>query len=184
MLVVGTECILTTQTVKFQLPDCPNERCSFAVIDNQLTAIGGLVVDLMGAIGSLIGGQRSNKLYSLKQQKRQLQWVEEFPPMPIKRSSTTSICTNTSLIVAGGDSGCSNLTCVEVMNRETCQWSVADDMPGGMMCATGVIFGDRLYVGGGRDSKSVYSCSLSDLLQSCQPCQVFVSRVYNNYVCE
>ena len=46
--------------------------------------------------------------------------------------------------------------------------SVAADMPGGMMCASGVICGDRLYVGGGRDSKSVYSCSMSELLQSCQ----------------
>ena len=158
----------TNSELWFQLPDCPNKHCSFAVIDNQLTAIGGLVVGFMGAIGSLIGGQRSNKLYSLKQQKRQLQWVEEFPPMPTKRSSTTSICTKTSLIVAGGDSGWSNLTCVEVMNRDTCQWSVAANMPTGMLCASGVICGDRLYVGGGRDSKSVYSCSLSDLLQSCQ----------------
>ena len=94
--------------------------------------------------------------------------------MPTKRHSATSICIQTALIVAGGfaisawSKLSSELTCVEVMNRETRQWSVAADMPGGMMCASGVICGDQLYVGGGRDSKSVYSCSLSDLLQSCQ----------------
>ena len=150
-----------------QLPDCPNNASSLAVIDNQLTAIGGVSEDFV----SSFVGQHSNKLYSLKQQAQQLQWVEEFPPMPTKRYSTTSICTKTSLIVAGGFAtsfwSSDELTCVEVMNRETCQWSIAADMPGGMRCASGVICGDRLYVGGGRDSKSVYSCSLSDLLQSC-----------------
>ena len=139
-----------------RLPDCSKICCSFAVIDNQLTAIGGMT-----------GGQRSNKLYSLKHHAQQLQWVEEFPPMPTKRSSTTSICTITSLIVAGGHSGWSNLTCVEVMNIETHQWSVAADMPGVMRRESRVIGGDHLYVGGG-GSNSVYSCSLSDLLQSCQ----------------
>ena len=148
-----------------RLPDCPNERCSFAVIDNQLTSVGGAN---SGVISDLIG-QRSDKLYSLKKQSQRLQWIEEFPPMPTKRCLTTSICTPTSLIVAGGDTRWSiaSLTCVEVMNRETRQWSVAADMPGGMYRASGVICGDRLYVGGGV-SKSVYSCSLSDLLQSCQ----------------
>ena len=74
----------------------------------------------------------------------------------------------------------SELTCVEEMNRETCQWSVAADMPGGMMCASGVICGDRLYVGGGRDSKSVYSCSMSDLLQSCQSVSPTAKQRFSN----
>ena len=159
-----------------QLPDCPNVYGSFAVIDNKLTAIGGAIVEGISVISNVIrtfrtylsGEQYSNKLYSLKQQAQRLQWVEEFPPMPTERSSATSICTKTSLIVAGGHYGWSKLTCVELMNRETCQWSVAANMPGGMKCASGVICGDRLYVGGDRDSKSVYSCSLSDLLRSCQ----------------
>ena len=143
-----------------QLPDCPSSYCSFAFIDNQLTTIGG----------SNIGEQYSNKLYSLKQYYAQkLQWVEELPPMPTKRHSTTSLCTKTSLIVAGGYSRKSSLTCVEVMNRETCQWSVAADVPGDIYHASGAICGDRLYVGGSRFyHSSVYSCSLSDLLQSCQ----------------
>ena len=158
-----------------RLPDCPNEHCSFAVIDNKLTAIGGAkdasgsaVRGVIRAFSNiLIGGQYCNKLYSLKQRAQRSQWVEDFPPMPTKRCSTASICTKTSLIVAGGHSRWSSLTCVEVMNRETRQWSVAADMPGGMYRSSGVICGDRLYVGGD-GSKSVYSCSLSDLLQSCQ----------------
>ena len=131
-----------------RLPDCRKYVSSFAVIDNQLTAVGGAN---SGVISSLFG-QHSNKLYSLKKQAQQLQWVEEFPPMPTKRHSATSICTQTALIGPGGfaisawSKLSSELTCVEVMNRETCQWSVAADMPGGMMCASEVICGDQLYV--------------------------------------
>ena len=139
----------------YRLPDCPSSYCSFAVIDNLPTAIGGIV-----------STQYSNKLYSLKHH-TQL-WIEEFPPMTTKRSDSTTICTKTALIVIGGDSGGSNgLVCVEVMNRETRQWSIATDIPSSMKRASVVICGAFLYVGGGK-SKSVYSCSLSDLLQSCQ----------------
>ena len=139
-----------------QLPDCPWSYCSIAVIDNLLTAIGGY-----------FRRQNSNKLYSLKQLRQRLQWVEEFPPMPTKRCSPTSICTKRELIVAGGSFNGSYLACVEVMNRATRQWSIAANMPCVMSHASGVICGDRLYVGGG-NSEIVHSCLLSDLLHSCQ----------------
>ena len=145
----------------FKLPDCPNEYSSFAVVNNLLTAIGG----------ALSVSEKSNKLHSLKQQTQEMQWVEELPPMPTKRSSTTSICTRTALIVAGGRSIASRLelTFVEVMNTETHQWSIAADLPiaSDMIDASGVVCGDHLYLVGG-NSRSTYSCSLSDLLQSCQ----------------
>ena len=143
-----------------QLPDCPYmySYCSIAVIDNLLTAIGGYFRQK---------NDYSNKLYSLKQQTQRLQWVEEFPPMPTKRCSPASICTKTDLIVAGGGSCGTDLACVEVMNRNTRQWSIAANMPCGMSRTSGVICGDHLYIGGG-DYYSVHSCLLSDLLQSCQ----------------
>ena len=141
-----------------KLPDCPNECSSFAAVDNLLTAIGGISGD----------SRRSNKLHSLKQQPQGNQWVEEFPPMLTKRSSTTSICTRTDLIVAGGTSGGFQLTCVEVMNTETHQWSIAADLPSVLHRASGVVCGNHLYLVGGYNTKSTYSCSLSDLLQSCQ----------------
>ena len=36
-------------------------------------------------------------------------------------------------------------------------------------CPSVVVCGDQLYVLGTKDSKSVYTCSVTDLLQSCQP---------------
>ena len=128
-----------------QLPDCPYMYfyCSIAVIDNLLTAIGGYFRQK---------NDYSNKLYSLKQQTQRLQWVEEFPPMPTKRHSPASICTKTELIVAGGGFCGTDLACVEVMNRETRQWSIAANMPCGMSRTSGVVCGDHLYVGGGIQS--------------------------------
>ena len=146
-----------------QLPDCPNEYSSFVVIDNLLTAIGGVSVNY------------SNKLHSFKEDgqavAKESPWVGEFPPMPTKRASTTAICIDTALIVAGGWFGRVLTNCpVEVMHRESRQWSIAADIPVSkpLSCASGVICGDHLYVLGAMYSKSVYSCSLSDLLQSCQ----------------
>ena len=142
-----------------RLPDCPNICCSFVVINNMLTAIGGLN-----------GGHYSNNVYSLKGRT----WVEDFPPMPTKRTVATVVCIRSVLIVAGGYSQPhqyrSSECPVEVMNVENQQWSTAASIPvtKQLARASGVICGDQFYVLGEIDSKSVYSCSLSDLLQSCQ----------------
>lgn len=45
------------------------------------------------------------------------------------------------------------------------------------MCGSGVICGDQLYILGARNSGSVYSCTLSDLLQSRQTTNECMSTV-------
>ena len=54
------------------------------------------------------------------------------------------------------------------MNIASRQWSSAAGIPvkNQFVCASGVICGDLLYVLGEKNSNSVYSCSLSDLLES------------------
>ena len=63
------------------------------------------------------------------------------------------------------------------MNRETRQWSVAADMPGGMMCPSGVICGNRLYIGGGRDSKSV----TKDMFTECSVTVIATSQCHQQH---
>jgi hypothetical protein len=146
------------------LPDCPNECNSFVVINAMLTAIGGLT-----------GFVYSNNVYSLKGRT----WVEEFPPMPTKRCSATAVCIKSVLIVAGGYS---HQCPVEVMNVESRQWSTAASIPVErlLVCASGVVCGDQLYVLGGNESKLVYSCSLTDLLQSRQSESQAAPRLQSN----
>ena len=138
------------------LPDCPNWSSSFVVINDTLAAIGGIK-----------GGEYSNKVYSLKEE--DMSWIEEFPPMPTKRTSATSVYTETALIVIGGVVDGSVVRCpVEVMSIETRQWTTVADLPANdkeLWHASGIVCGDQLYILGAMNSTSVYSCKLSDLLQ-------------------
>ena len=144
-----------------QLPNCVHENCSITVINGCLTTVGG---------GS--HPNYYNELLSLTWKGRR--WTQQFPPMPTKRRWTTSLCTGITLIIAGGwGVGGRDLSTVEVMDTETHLWSTAADLPQPMCGASATVCGDQLYmVGGSKDRlyvKSVYTCSVSALLQSCIP---------------
>ena len=65
------------------------------------------------------------------------------------------------------------LSIVEVMDTETLQWT-ASSLPHPLYLASATLCGDQVYMLGGlyqsnEQSKSVFTCSLAALLQSCQP---------------
>ena len=155
----------STSKIWSQLPDCPYEGSSLALINGQLTAIGGCKDTFNNCI-------YSNRLLSLPDCK------EVFPPMPTKRQDTTAVTTKEHLIVAGGMIGvnfatgsikCNTVT-VEMMGTKTLVWSTVASLPHPYYHASGTICGDRLYMLGGNDNKgetkSVLTCSLTELLQS------------------
>ena len=142
------------------LPDCLYVGSGLAVIDHLLTAIGGNA-----------GSELTNKLFSLTGEGSDKKWTEVFPPMQTERREMSALCTGTSLIVAGGI-GFVMLTTVEVMNTETQQWCTAAALPDTICNFSATICGDQIYMLGGQDkswnsTNSVYTCSLSALLQSC-----------------
>ena len=145
----------------YELPDCPNCNFSLAIVKCDLTAIGG----------EMRSKQITNSLLSLTDNK----WTEQFPPMPTKRWLTIAVCTGRSLVVAGGiGQGGKCLTTVEVMVTETPQWSTASSLPHPLYRVSATLCRDQVYILGGFDqndkrSKSVFTCSLAALLQSCQP---------------
>ena len=152
MIVLIQSCIATIRAVTFGLA-------------YQIAQTYAVLLLLLTTVGGAKNGQDSNKLYSLKEGGA---WVEEFPPMPTRRSSATAIYTESSLIVVGGY-GLRSL--VEVMSIASRQWSIAAAVLTYEVsqCPSVVVCGDQLYVLGTKDSKSVYTCSVTDLLQSCQP---------------
>ena len=92
--------------------------------------------------------------------------------MPSKRSHTAVVSTKQHLTVAGGKGNqSSELDTVEVMNIQTLVWSIASSLPHLYSDALATICGDQLYMLGGVDmddhSKSVLTCLLTKLLQSC-----------------
>ena len=152
-----------------QLPNCVYENGSITIINGWLTTVGGY--------SSLT---YSNELFSLTLEGGGKRWTKKFPPMPTKRWCTTSLCTGTTLIVAGGVGGDATvLSTVEVMNTENLQWSIATDLPESMYSMSATVCGDQLYMLGGRTQdlnfiKSVYTYSISALLQSCVPISNFI----------
>ena len=144
----------------FKLPDCVHKSGSIAIINGWLTTVGG---------GSYM---YSNELFSLTKEGSSRRWTKKFPSMPTKRRLTTAVCTGSILIVAGGEGESGRvLSTVEVMNTENHQWFIAADLPQPMHRASATVCGDHLYMLGGisednTPTKSVYTCSVSDILQS------------------
>ena len=159
------------KTVWSQMPDCPRRYFTLAVVKGLLTAIGG---------NQSYGGQsveHTDILLSLTGDGSKRKWSEHFPPMPTTRDLPTAVYIGRTLVVAGGTtlSG-SPLATVEVLNTDTLQWSAASSLPHPLDWASATICGDYLYLLGGWDqngyaNKSVFTCSLSALLQTCQSSQ-------------
>ena len=152
-------CQMTSEGLLWStLPDSRYMWFSLAVINGLLTCVGGWG-----------GGSRTNTLHSLTGGGHKRQWSEVFPPMPTARSGTASVTTEQALVVAGGYDGRKNLDTVEVMTIATKQWTTAQHLPHPFGLISGTICGDQLYLGGGCigvgvPSKSVLTCSLTDLL--------------------
>ena len=142
-----------------RLPDNPNSAFGLAVIDGLLTSVGGA------------NNGPTNTVLSLSGEGMRKQWSEIFPPMLTPRSSVACITTEQSLVVAGGDRSDGFLDIVEVMNINTKQWTTVSPLPQKQKQLSATVCGDTLYLAGGwistsTPSKSVFNCSLTDLLTS------------------
>jgi N-acetylneuraminic acid mutarotase len=140
-----------------KLPEYPYQFSSLAVVNGQVTAIGGCkeFVDK---------DTYTNKVLSLPGYK------EVFPAMPTKRRGTTAVTSKDHLIVAGGSIGVDRLNTVEVMDTKKLIWSIVASLPHSYSNTSMTICGDQLNMLGGYDgndrTKSVLTCSLTELLQS------------------
>ena len=148
-----------------QLRNCVRESGSLTIIDGLLTTVGGYSYLFSSAY-------YFNDLFSLTGEGSGRRWTRIFPPMPTKRSNTSALCTGAVLIVAGGrGEGDRVLSTVEVMNTENHQWSTVASLPEPMYLTSAAVCGDQIYMLGGAYNvmsyaKSVYTCSVSALLQS------------------
>ena len=144
-----------------RLPATPHTDSTLVVVHHVLTMVGGL-----------ISGGATDSLLSLMGEGRGIKWLPNLPAMPTKRYNTAAVCSGRSLIVAGGRAGRNRLSTVEVLDTDTRQWSIASALTHPFYLATISICGERLYMLGGSDqtrTRSVLSCSVPELLQSCQP---------------
>ena len=130
-----------------ELPSCPCRDSGLAIMDSELTTVGGWD----GA------DRRTNRLFTLRQGK----WVEVYPPMNTAHSSPAVVSTSDGdyLIVIGGYVRNSVATAtVELLQVKSRRWYKLTDLPQPLPLPSATICGDQLHVIGS-DGKG-YSCSL------------------------
>ena len=145
-----------------RVTDCSYLYSCLVIVQGMLTTVGGESY-----------GRPTNSLLSLMGEGRDAKWLPLFPPMPARRENTAAAYDGCSLIVAGGYDGGKVLATVEVLDTNTRQWSTASSLLHPYSLATLGIYGDRLYMLGGvdqhgRGTRAVLTCSVPELLQSCQ----------------
>ena len=137
------------------LKQCEYESFSMAVVNNQLTTIGG---------------ERSfetatNLLLCLSRSSSGMKWEGLFPPMPTARIWSAAVTTPTHLIVAGGNKELfgNALSVVETLDTNTLQWSSVSSLPAILANPSMTLCNEQLYLS--QDSK-IFSCSVEELLKS------------------
>ena len=155
------------------LPECPTSEFAMVDINGDLTIIGGCSTP----------GSYSSSLYTYYEDDTEKQrWNDDYPPMLTKRKAVAAICTQSVLIVAGGEGeGECVLTKVEILDINTRTWNSTVSLPSGRKNATLVTCGHCLYLIGGKSGKSDhnkesttnYACSLGVILPMRQPDTLF-----------
>ena len=137
------------------VPPCPYCNSGLAIIDSELTTVGG------GDFGS----HPTNKLFTLRQRK----WVEKYPPMNTACSHSAVVSTSDGdyLIVIGGHDGDDWTATVELFQVDNRRWQKLTDLPQPLPRPSATKCGDQLNVTG--IDGNGYSCSLQALPSSDRP---------------
>ena len=140
-----------------QLKQCEYRDFSMAVVNNQLTTIGGRQHNTA-----------TNSLLCLSRSSSEMKWEELLPPMPTAREGSAAVTTPTHLIVAGGWTGLVGdaLSVVETLDTNTLQWSSVSSSPEASSSPNMTLCSGQLYLS--EDSK-IFSCSVEELLKSRKP---------------
>ena len=140
-----------------ELPSCPYKDSGLAIIDSELTTVGGWD-----------GADRyTNKLFTLRQGK----WVQVYPPMNTEHSDPAVVSTSDGdyLIAIGGDGFATGWTAtVELFQVKSRRWYTLTDLPQPLLpLPSATICGDQLHVIGYYGEG--YSCSLQSLRSNDRP---------------
>ena len=100
-----------------ELPSCPYRNSGLAIVDSELTTVGG----------KDRAGHHTNKLFTLRQGK----WVEVYPPMNTARSKPAVVSTSDGdyLIAIGGFDRDDWTATVELFQVKSRRWYTLTDLP-------------------------------------------------------
>ena len=153
-----------------ELPRCNNKNFGVAIINGQLTAIGG---------------QDRIKVHTadvLSLKERGKKWEKLLPAMPTARVHPAPVATPTHLVVAGGtymaqdpNRTAKGYATVEVMSLKAFQWSTVSSLP------EVVRYPQMKHTAGhllllDSEKNSVYACSVENLVPSQQDAMVWARK--------
>ena len=153
------------------LPKCPAQYFALAVIDGVLTAVGGFrSINPTPDLYSLVAAD------AMDAGKKAVEgWAKVYPPMPTKRGEAAVVCSGRYLVVAGGKLAVVSqiggiLKTVEMMDIVEKTWYSVSSLPKAIAEPSMTLCDDTLYLMGSwiddDRSRSVFSCSLQDLIRS------------------
>ena len=96
-------------------------------------------------------------------------WTSPYPPMNTARDSSTAVCYNNYIIVAGGLVNQEHTSSVEVLDITSRRWYIAESLPNPRTEMKVTLLGNTLYLIGGQDhsfhpTKVVHKINLNELI--------------------
>ena len=138
-----------------QLSQYTAHRFAVTVIHNKLTLVGGCDRNLRDTNALGVWDANGRK------------WTRPYTPMSTPHYDSSAVVYRQWLIVAGGWSGVTNLSSVEVLDISSNQWYRGPSTPVPWSCMRSAVVGDTWYLMGGFDTErtdKMYSVSLSVLI--------------------
>ena len=139
-----------------ELPSCPYKNSGLAIIDSELTTVGGWDR----------ADHPTNRLFTLRRGK----WVEVYPPMNTARTIPAVVSTSDGdyhIAIGGSVSDDDETATVELFQVKSRRWYKLTDLPQPLLGPSATICGDLLHVIG--DDGDGYSCSLQSLPSNDRP---------------
>ena len=133
----------------------PTRRSALTTYQERLVLVGGVDPST---------DTTTNQLWVRKDDET---WTQPVPPMPTPRRGASAVRIKQHLIIAGGE-GRTYSNVVEVYNGQ--QWVRTDPLPKCCYYVKSTLHDDFLYLmGGSFQDKSVFQCSVQDLIKQATP---------------
>ena len=139
------------------LPACDVRWFGLSQVRGKLVTVGGI---------KKADNEVTNEVYEFDD--LACSWKQSIPPMPTARDSPAVLSHHSTLTVAGGNTGNTRTTVVEVFREETSQWHTTEPLPFRWWNPSSLLINNRWYLLGGGTEGEVFSnravCAHIDLL--------------------
>ena len=139
-----------------KLPQYSAKFFAMVSLANQLVLVGGLDPVRRKPINQIA-------LFTARR------WINAYQPMTTARHSSTAVCFDNCIIVAGGWDGQGYTSSVEMLDVETGRWLIRESLPSPRNGLKSTVIGNTLYLMGGWDhngppTKVVHKVYLYDII--------------------